>query len=147
MANDNPVQNPVSAVGAASVAPAPPPKVGLSAPRPSGGGSSAPAPKEDRVEISDAARAAASSGAPARTPPPPPLQGDGNAGDVKFSYDASTNTLQTQVVNPKTGKPILEIPSDAQIQLRKSLQERFSRQSQAVEESSLSSDAGANEES
>ncbi|GEM_PF-6500874 len=79
---------------------------------------------QDRVEISDAARAAAS-----KTPLPRTDSVGQAPDDLRFSYNPSTNTLQTQVVNARTGKPVVEIPSDEQIKLQETLQEIFQQKS------------------
>ena len=74
---------------------------------------------------------------PVPPPPPSPRSGkspqgdngkapDGDAENLRFSYDQKTGTLQAQVVNPRTGKPIVEIPSDEQIKIRESLKKHFS---------------------
>ena len=84
-----------------------------------------PLVKQDSVEISAEARAAANSARRPAPAPPPVEVSNGNAEDLRFNYDRGTGTLQTQVIDPKTGKPIAEFPSDQQIKVRQSLQRIF----------------------
>ena len=126
----------VSTQGQAAVAVAPKPLGGSS-------GTSAPSgdtlPRQDTVEISDVARAAAGNAAPkVRTGSDAPAVGQrpnpgraperapvstprGGADALHFNFDPKTNTVQTQIVDPKTGKPIIEIPSDEQVKLQANL--------------------------
>ena len=114
-----------------------------------------PLVKQDSVEISPEGRAAAGGeqggvrsvpapNGPAKgrdakpsAPPPAPRSGrvpdgdngkapDGDADDLRFKYDENTGTLQTRVVDPRTGKSVLEFPSDEQLKVRESLKKHFS---------------------
>ena len=123
----DPAQEAIPAVG--KVASQDPASTGLV---PSGGAPvklpDLPLVKQDSVEISAAARTAAGSARrPAPAPPPVEIP-SGNAEDLRFNYDRGTGTLQAQVVDPKTGKPIVEFPSDEQIRVRQSLQKVLKEQ-------------------
>ncbi len=60
---------------------------------------------------------------------------DGDADDMHFNYDPKTNTLQTQVISGKTGKPVVEIPSDEQIRMKENLQKFLSREQASAQDS------------
>ncbi len=94
----------------------------------------APPPPQDTVVISEAGRSAAGGQKPSGRGSQGAPDGDAskkapnrNADDVSFSYHPETQTLQTQVVDPRTGKTVLEIPTDDQIRMQEKLSKMFSR--------------------
>ena len=121
-------QDAIAELGAVSSQGAPPPSAGSGASRqPESPGAVSRALPQDSVEISLAARkAAAQPPAQGKAPDGDPVNvPDGDADDLRFNYNTQTHTLQTQVVDTKSGKPVMEIPSDEQIRLQESLQKIF----------------------
>ncbi len=93
---------------------------------------------KDSVVISQAALAAAgqqpppaaSAPAPFRQsgpPPKPPMGLDAASQALRFSYNPETQTLQAQVVDPNTGKTVVEMPSDDQIRVQEKVRKLFAK--------------------